>query len=234
MKKLALILLLTTITVSAQQMTLTQWNEEAKTNIRLLPKYGNAEKTPTQKQADEEFIAETMKQSKFNGDRTAASHHMIGLGFNYLGKGDIKTAMYRFNQAYLLDNTNADIYWGYGAVYMTLGDSERGKQQYEGGLVINPNNTHLLTDMGSYYLGKYYNETDEKKAPEYLETGLTYLQTSYKLDPKDQDTVYKLSVSYWIKGDCKNAKKFYNECEALGGRPITKDYTEDLLKTCGK
>ena len=35
--------------------------------------------------------------------------------------------MYRFNQAYLLDSTNTDIYWGFGGVYMTLGDFENAK-----------------------------------------------------------------------------------------------------------
>jgi hypothetical protein len=35
--------------VVAQQMKLDHWNEEAKTNIRCLPKYGHAEKTAGQR-----------------------------------------------------------------------------------------------------------------------------------------------------------------------------------------
>ena len=94
--------------------------KKAKTNIRLLPKYGHIIKTEGQKAADKEFIEATLKQYPTN---RKASDHLIELGFKYLCH-DIKTAMYRFNQAYLLDSTNTDIYWGYRGVYMTLGDFE--------------------------------------------------------------------------------------------------------------
>jgi hypothetical protein len=98
------------LTLSAQQLTLDQWNEQAKTNIRLLPKYGYAIKTDDQKKADQEFIAAALKQDSTN---RRASNHLIRLGFQYL-YSDITKAMYRFNQAYLLDSANSDIYWGYG------------------------------------------------------------------------------------------------------------------------
>lgn len=55
------IILLLTSTVSGQQMTLEQWNEEAKTNIRLLPEYGHIQKTERQKQTDKEFIETVLK-----------------------------------------------------------------------------------------------------------------------------------------------------------------------------
>jgi hypothetical protein len=86
--------------VVAQQMTLDQWNEEAKTNIRCLPKYGHVEKTAGQLEADSEFIQAAL--SEFASKRLA-SEHLIDLGFKYLYH-DVKTAMYRFNQAYLLDS----------------------------------------------------------------------------------------------------------------------------------
>jgi len=159
------IMLFTVTTIFGQQITSTEWDEQAKTNIRLLPKYGHIPKTEEQKEIDEKFIEETVQQEKFKGDRTAASNHMISLGFNYLYRGNIKTAMYRFNQAFLLDSLNSDIYWGYGAVYMALGNYEKAKQQYEEGLSQNPNNTHLLTDLGTYYMAQYYGlEPIDKKA----------------------------------------------------------------------
>jgi hypothetical protein len=116
--------------VIAQQMTLDQWNEEAKTNIRCLPKYGHVKKTAGQMEADSEFIQVTLPRF---ATKRLASEHLIDLGFKYLYQ-DVKTAMYRFNQAYLLDSTNSDIYWGYGGVYMILQDYPRAKEQYEGGL----------------------------------------------------------------------------------------------------
>ena len=108
-----------------QTMTLEKWNEESKTNIRLLPKYGHVRKNDAQRRSDEEFIKAALKQ---DSTKRKASDHLISLGFRYL-RSDIKTALYRFNQAYLLDSTNADIYWGYGGVFLTLGDYIKAEQK---------------------------------------------------------------------------------------------------------
>jgi tetratricopeptide (TPR) repeat protein len=140
--------MLSSSSVVAQQMTLNQWNEEAKTNIRCLPKYGHVEKTTAQLEADSKFIQIAL--SGFANKRLA-SDHLIELGFKYLYH-DVKTAMYRFNQAYLLDSTNSDIYWGYGAVYMILQDYPRAKEQYEEGLLHDSVNTRILTDYGTYFM----------------------------------------------------------------------------------
>jgi tetratricopeptide (TPR) repeat protein len=213
---------------NAQSMTPEQWKAEAATNIRLLPKYGNLEKTEAQKKADDSFIAETIKQEQFAGNRTAASNSMIALGFKYLGDDNIKIAMYRFNQAFLLDSANTDIYWGYGAVYMKLGFKDLAFEQYEEGLKLNPSNPHLLTDYGTYFLGEYYANTNLKD----LEKALQYLLKSYKLEKKNVDTLFKLSVVYLIKDDCKNAQKYYKECKAFGGAPISDDFTKELNEKC--
>ena len=226
----SIILLFTSIATFGQQMTLEQWNEEAKTNIRLLPKYGQVQKTGEQKKSDNEFIETMLKQDTTH---RKASDHLISLGFNYLYR-DIKTAMYRFNQAYLLDSTNTDIYWGFGGVYMTLGDYARAEVQYKEGLAINPNNTHLLTDYGTYFMAQYYalQPIDEKNAFANLDNAITYMLKSYKLDPTDQNTSFKLSICYYNKKDCENAWKYYDICKELGGQPITEEYTKDLKKTC--
>jgi len=243
MKRLLISLLYPlTITVFAQQMNSTEWDDQAKSNIRLLPKYGLVQKTKEQKEADEKFISETMELEQYNGDRTAASNHLIQLGFTYLYNRDVKTAMYRFNQAYLLDSANTDIYWGFGAVYMTLGNYDKAKMQYTEGLKKKPNNSHLLTDYGTYFMSQYYDfvsmppnvgvKNPTEQAGIYLDSALNYLKKSYQVDSKDRNTSFKLSVVYNFKNDCSNAWKFYDECKALGGQPITEEYTKELLKKC--
>lgn len=214
-----------------QQMTPETWEEEAKTDIRLLPKYGHVRKTEDQKQADQEFIETILKQ---DGTRRKGSDHLISLGFRYLYK-DIKTAMYRFNQAYLLDSTNIDIYWGFGGVYMTLGNYEKAKQQYEEGLAIQPNNPHLLIDYGTYFMIQYnaLQPVDKKNATTQLDLAIRYLSKSQQLAPTDQNTALKLSVCYWNKGDCERAWTYYELCKSLGGQPITDEYTAALRKKCG-
>lgn len=230
--KITLLILLFSFTVFGQQMTWEQWEKESQTNIRLLPKYGDSQKTKEQKEADEEFIAIILKR---DSTRRKGSENMVRLGFKYLYR-DIKTAMYRFNQAYLLDPENTDIYWGFGAVYMTLGQYQKAKEQYEEGLNKEPNNTHLLTDYGTYYMAQYYALVPAEKelALQNLDSAITHMTKSYTLDPTDQNTTFKLSIIYWSKNECENAWKYYDECKALGGRPITEAYTEDLEKKCNR
>jgi Tfp pilus assembly protein PilF len=227
---LVISLSLYSLTVSAQQLTLDQWNEQAKTNIRLLPKYGYAVKTDDQKKADQEFIEAALKQDTTN---RRASNHLIRLGFQYLYT-DITKAMYRFNQAYLLDSANSDIYWGYGGVYMALGDFAKARGQYTAGLAADASNTRLLTDYGTYFLVQYYTQQplDEKNALPQLDSAINYMTRSYKIDSKDQNTTFKLAVCYFQKKDCQKAWRYYTECVSLGGQPITADFTKALKEQC--
>ena len=225
------LLFLLSVTVFAQQISWEEWELESKTDMRLLPKYGNLEKTKKQKKADVIFIDSMRKQ---DSSYRKASDRFIRLGFYFLFNNDLKAAMYRFNQAYLLDSNNTDIYWGFGDVYMTLGQYQKAKKQYEEGLKINPDNTHLLTDYGTYFLWQYatLKPIDKEKAMVKLDSAMTYMTKSYNLDSTDQQTVFKLSILYWNKVDCDNAWKYYDECKSLGGQLITEAYTNDLQKEC--
>lgn len=220
------------IAASAQQSSL---SEQAKTNKRLLPKYGNQPKTSQELEADKSFIESTLASPEFKGDRRMASNYFIGRGFDYIYKRDAKTAMYRFNQAYLLDSTNTDIYWGYGAFYMTDNNLTAARQQYEAGLKRAPNSSHLLTDYATTYLAEYQRLTSEGKTQEAasaMKSAIINLEKSYAADSKDQNTLFKLSVCHFLKGDCSSARKYYDTCKTLGGKPITQEFTDALQLQC--
>jgi len=233
------LLLLTHFAIA--QASFDKWEEDSKTNKRLLPRYGHLQKTETEINADSSFTKQIMSQPQFK-TRREASNHLIGLGFQYYYRPDLKTAMYRFNQAYLLDSTNTDIFWGYGAIYMALEQYGLAKKQYEDGLAIDSTNTHLMTDLATYFMGQFYSvnqmpKNDIIKDPKAqarvnMDSAIFQLNKSYRLNPKDVNTVYKLSICYWNFDNCKNAWKHYNEAVALGGQPITEEYTKDLKNRC--
>jgi len=225
--KYFLILITTLICRSAfaQQISYEQWKEEAKTEIRLLPEYGNVQKTPGQIEADQELIKTELAQ---NGTHRKASDALIKIGFDYLYRGNIRTAMYRFNQAYLLDPKNENIYWGFGSIYFTFNDMNEALRQYAKGLAINPNSSNILTDKASVYMAIFENKGDAED----LNIAIGFFNKSYKIDPLNQNTLFKLSAAYLYKKDCKNAWKFYNECMKLGGKPVTQEYTDALKKMC--
>lgn len=213
------------VTLSVKSISYQEWKEEAKTNIRLLPKYGNQPKTEGQKHADQELINTYVRQHL---TRRKASEGLIKLGFDYLYRGDIRTAMYRFNQAWLLDSSNVDVHWGFGAVYHSLKDYKSAMEQYDEGLSLDPKNSKIITDKATIYLAGYETSHDSHK----LQEAIRLLQQSYGLDSKNQNTLFKLSACYFFRNDCKKAKQYYNECMDLGGKRITQEYSTALSEKC--
>ncbi len=211
------LVILASSSAAAQQMTLNQWNEEAKTDIRFLPKYGHVEKTADQLEADSNFIRKVLPDF---ANKRLASEELINLGFKYLYH-DVKTAMYRFNQAFLLDSTNSDIYWRFGAVYMILEDYPRAREQYEDGLLHDPANSRIMTDYGTYFM-----------AQDKVDSAILFLSRSYTLDSTNQNTSLKLSACYYNKEDCQSAVYYYEKCKSLGGKPITKEFVDALETKC--
>jgi tetratricopeptide (TPR) repeat protein len=221
------LLIISSFAAQGQELTYDDWKKESATNIRLLPAYGHRKKTDAQKIADMKFIKESLEAET---SARKASEHMVRLGWNYFYKGDIRTAMYRFNQAWLLDSTNANAYWGFGAIYSYFMDEEKALEMYDSGLAIEPANASLLTDKGTIYFGRLYRNIDETNK----QMALDLFNRSLTIEPRNQNTLFKLSALYLLLGDCDNAKKYYNDCEKFGGAPITEKYTKDLRKKCGK
>jgi tetratricopeptide (TPR) repeat protein len=208
-----------------QQMTYQQWKEEAANEINLQPEYGHVTKNKELIEIDNKFIESELKIS---GTHRKASEEQVKLGFDYLYRGDIKTAMRRFNQAWLLDPKNENAYWGYGAVYFTFNDYDEALKQLEKGLSINPSSSNILTDIATINVSFYMT----KGNPDYLNKAIGLFIQSYKIDPHNQNTLFKLSAAYYYKNDCVNAWKYYNECMRLGGQQISPGYADALKKQC--
>lgn len=241
---LILILVVQSIFSYGQIISYRDWERQAKMDKRLLPKYGHLQKTEKEIESDDQFISSIMSLDIYKGDSAyrKASNDLIFKGFNEMYTGSLKTAMYRFNQAFLLDSSNTNIYWGYGAIYMNLGEFELAKKQYEEGLNIDSTNDNLLTDFATYYMEQYlviiempendYIKNPKEQAMLYSDTAIALLITSYNINPKNQSTVYKLSCYYWYRSDCDNAWKYYDLCMDLGGQLITEEFKKDLKKKC--
>lgn len=217
---------------NAQEYSLKSWQAEAKKNKRMLPEYGNIKKSADEIEANQKFVNNIVESGK---SKTEGAHEMIRLGFDYLYRGNLKTAMYRFNQAYLLNPKNSGIYWGYGAVYTALGAYDLAREEYSQGLKIDPESAPILTDYGTTYLGEYYAtvRSNYKQATKHLNKAKEKLLEAYSYDPKYINTTYKLSIVYLYSQDCNNAKKYLKETRDLGGQPITKEYLTDFNLRCG-
>lgn len=218
----------------AQRISSYSWDEETRADPGLLPKYGNKPRTPEQKEKDEKFVNTTLARLEYEGNRKEASADWIKEGFNALGKKDPRAAMHLFNKAWLLDSTNNDVYWGFGGVYMSIGNYEKAREQYLYGLKRNPKHAAMLADYSGYFMAQFYGlqSMDPKNAVTNLDSALKYLNTSYQIDPKEANTCFKLSACYMLKAKCGDAWRYFRECEALGGAGITEDFKAELQGRC--
>ena len=123
-----------------------------KVPIDQVPMYGGMDRSavPRLKKGDEQFIADA---SKAFGSREAAAKVWVEQGFVYYQKDNLKKAMQRFNQAWLLDPNNPEVYWGFSSVLYDQGDNcgamQIGLKAEEVGIVpmIPPSKGSFLADL---------------------------------------------------------------------------------------
>lgn len=117
-------------------------------NINEIPEYGNQPKSPEMLQADQQFL-NTVK-----GKEQQAFDHMMAVGWSFFKRGDIGTAIKRFNQAWLIDSTRYESYWGFAAAEGRLNNFETSKHYYEKALnhggdtkILNPEYAIVLREQ---------------------------------------------------------------------------------------
>lgn len=219
----------------SQNSSFDKWSSMAEKDPGLQPEYGNIPKTPEQVESDLQFVESLLKE--FDGNKMIAGKKMTELGFQYLyEKGDFVTAMRRFNQAFLVEPNNADIYYGYGTIFFNLGEMKKARKQYEKGLELNPDHAEILTDYGTTYLGDFYDnfESNKEVANENLVLAEDYLNKSYKIDRDNSNTIYKLAVVNMYLENCKNAWKYLELAQEMENPNLTAAFENELKTKCTK
>ncbi len=231
MKTRILILLIFLSTNTFGQLSYMQWKEMVKSNPMLAPKYGQLRDSMFNS-SEKEKIMKKLK-SIFNNTKDA-SDYLVNRGLLYLNQDDLVTAMHRFNQAYLLDDTNSNVFWGYGTIYSSMGQHDLARQQYQEGLAINPKNDNLLTDYGTTFLADYYmnNDSYPALANKKLDTAIMLMEDAYDINPQNGNTNYKLSICYFNKNNCFKAWKHLKIASLLENANITTAYRQDLRNRC--
>ena len=98
--------------------------------INAIPEYGHQEKSEMQLQADQNFLDE------IRGRESETFIALIDEGWWYLEQGDSITAVKRFNQAWLIDSTRFETYWGFAAAEKEINNFETSRLYYEKALAL--------------------------------------------------------------------------------------------------
>ncbi|QIL78430.1 tetratricopeptide repeat protein [Hymenobacter sp. HDW8] len=202
----------------------------AKDRINERPRYGGLTKTAAHLEADELFIAQSLRQY---GTAQAARQAHVNFGWHYLATNHAPTAIKRFNQAWLLDSTAADVYYGFSAYLLHQGQAKEAEQFRQLGQLHDKGNEALL----QYYASLAYNQSLRRDYPGAIATNekimalaptnafahsrtgywymlqqdtaraAHYLGRAVQLDPQD-------SVSYLNRGWLRYGQKQYPKAVA--------------------
>ena len=158
-------------------------------------------------------------------------------GWKAYYEGDLDTAIKRFNQAWMFDRENPEVYWGFGLVMgqrASQGDPKKNLEESIHFLKMavdkNKKNGRILGDLAfSYTLLGHYLESNGKDGKENFEKARDLFPTAFKLDSKYPPTVANWSVFYFYTQDYAAAKKKADEATKMG-YTLSPEYLNDLEK----
>jgi len=176
--------------------------------INLLPLYGKVKKCSAQIESDRAFLKECDKNFS---DRKKASRYYTERGWSYYYSKKPDTAMMRFNQAWLLDSLNADVFWGYGDL---VGQQKNYKESvvfFDHSLRLNASNSKVWESAATSYVQLFFKTKDVS----FLNKSTGFLKGAIKLDPKNPGLYAELTTAYSYFNQKDSACKYLKITDAL-------------------
>lgn len=183
------------------------------------PMYGGQDRqsNPELKAADEALIQSTAKEY---GTRSAASERFVVHGFRYYAQDDLANATKLFNQGWLLDPQNPNVYWGFAAVLNDRQEFCEARTMMERAIEFGLIRPEGLADGGrlNTVCAMQRGVSAETKAA-YVRRSQNLYAQALKASP-DNAYVYGswATAAYWL-GDYPTAWKYVKKQRALGGQP---------------
>ena len=170
--------------------------------------FGRFQKCDEQLKIDKDFLADC---DKFYKNRNEATRHHIDMGWEYFYKNQLDSSMMRFNQAWLLNSTNADIYWGFGNI---LGMKHQFKESIpflQRAIEMNANNPKVFESISTSY-GQLFFETKDVR---YLNLTIDNLKYSVQLNPRNAAAYGQLTGAYSYFNQKDSARKYLEITDKL-------------------
>ncbi|MBE2179050.1 MAG: hypothetical protein IAE97_01065 [Chthoniobacterales bacterium] len=157
------------------------------------------------------------------------------LGWKHLAKGDLSTAMKRFNQAWMLDRKNPEAFWGFGIVMGRRAAGSDTEENLEESIrlltkarELNPANGRITGDLAfSHSLLGNLRESQGGDGRENFGKADALFAEAFRMDPKYPPIAANWAVLKFYTGDYKEARKLITEAQALGCTPDP-EFLEDL------
>ena len=165
------------------------------------------------------------------------SKRSVQLGWQYYYKGDYDTAIKRFNQGWMFNRENPEVYWGFGLVMGQRASQEEPEYNLKESIrclqLANgkaPSNEKIIGDLAFSHIivGQYYKEEkNDAKAQSHFETANELLVKASRIDPKYPPFIAHWSDLYFYMGDYQQAKEKADEAIRMGYK-FSPDYIKNL------
>ena len=189
----------------------------------VMPMFGNKPKTEAQQKKDERFLTSCDKSFL---NRQEASKFFMERGWEYYNEGQVDTAMYRFNLAWLLNPNNVDPYWAFGLISASKANNAEAITYYEKALALEPKNAMLLSDMASSYLTLFR----EKKKKKNLKKATQLLNEALTAEPENAYALYNMSLVKYYEKKYQEAWDYLHKGRKLNMSVVDYAYISELVE----
>ncbi|WP_051211277.1 tetratricopeptide repeat protein [Runella zeae] len=195
-------------------------------NPHLLPLFGETSKSVEQIEFEIHFLNECDQNF---ASRSEASQFFSARGWDYLQEGELDTACYRFNLAYLLDNKNSDCLWGLGVMCYHQGHLTDAERMLRKGADIDSMNVGLLVDLATVDLIHFKESKDNWELIEADQI----LTRVLRIDSTNANAYLKKSVLEYHKENYDAAWANLHKTRLLDAELLDYEFMKELLsKKC--
>jgi tetratricopeptide (TPR) repeat protein len=191
-------------------------------SINVLPLFGERPKTTDQIDQEIHFLNDCDKNF---ASRSEASDFFAARGWDYVANGQLDTAAHRFNLSWLLNDRNADAYWGLGVVSYQKNQLPTAIRMLRKGVDVADSNAVLMTDLATLEI-KYY---QEKQNADDLAEAQHHLHRAVAINPSNAMAFQKLSLLYFLKADYGKAWEYFHQARSIDLSVLDLSYLNDLL-----
>jgi tetratricopeptide (TPR) repeat protein len=171
---------------------------DSNVNKNLLPLFGELVRTTKEKAEDKAFV--TMCSKNFPNLKEA-SKFFADRGWEYLAEGELDTATHRFNLCYLLNDKNAEAYWGLGVITFQKGDLDKASYILQKGVAADSTNSSLIVDLATVEISCF----EKNNHMEDLVAAHKYLAQALDIDPTNISAWQKRSEAEYYLENYENA-----------------------------
>ena len=190
--------------------------------VNSLPLFGERPKTATQIDAEIHFLNDCDRNF---ATRTEASEFFAARGWDYVADGQLDTAAYRFNLAWVLNDRNPDAYWGLGVVSYQKEDLPLAIRMLKKGLDVTDTNTELLGDLATVQIKQFQHDHNRDN----LDQAEQHLQRIITLTPTHAASFQKLALVSYLKTDYEKAWTFFHQARELDLSVLDLSFLNDLM-----